>query len=217
MLQRTSNCRRWEKYECSNDSSCDNQQTGPARAVTSQIAYRSIVNSCNINKRWAGLVHWCVHPVLTHLLTYSIQQSPSWEANLSSASQEIPLIVWNPKVHFLIPTCPPPVPILSIIDRHQNISPCPRPSVWTFRNVICFYSEELLPPRPTPQAGGPPRVGCPRLHIQYIRSYRPYGRPHTDTKSRIIPLIKPLLVRLLNTIYFWPTLGSPNHKKKTSV
>jgi hypothetical protein len=25
-----------------------------------------------------------------------------------------------------------------------------------------------------PQAGGPPPVGCPRLLIQYIRSYPPY-------------------------------------------
>jgi hypothetical protein len=36
---------------------------------------------------------------------------------------------------------------------HQNISPRPRLSVWTFRNVICFYSEKLLPPRPTPKLG----------------------------------------------------------------
>jgi hypothetical protein len=27
---------------------------------------------------------------------------------------------------------------------------------------------------PNPQAGGPPLVGCPRLLIQYIRSYSPY-------------------------------------------
>jgi hypothetical protein len=27
---------------------------------------------------------------------------------------------------------------------------------------------------PNPQAGGPPLVGCPRLLIQYIRSYPPY-------------------------------------------
>ena len=32
----------------------------------------------------------------------------------------------------------------------------------------------LLAPRPTPQAGGPPLVGCPRLLIQFIRSYPPY-------------------------------------------
>ena len=29
-----------------------------------------------------------------------------------------------------------------------------------------------------PQAGGPPLVGCPRLLIQYIRSYPPYLRTH---------------------------------------
>jgi len=30
---------------------------------------------------------------------------------------------------------------------------------------------------PNPKAGGPPLVGCPRLLIQYIRSYPPYRRP----------------------------------------
>jgi hypothetical protein len=42
-----------------------------------------------------------------------------------------------------------------------------------FRNKLTFYGEELLAPRPT-QAGGPPLAGCPRLLIQYIRSYLPY-------------------------------------------
>jgi len=35
-----------------------------------------------------------------------------------------------------------------------------------------FYGEGLLAPRPT-QAEGPPLDGCPRLLIQYIRSYPP--------------------------------------------
>ena len=30
---------------------------------------------------------------------------------------------------------------------------------------------------PNPQAGGPPLVGCPRLLIQFIRSYPPKRRP----------------------------------------
>ena len=46
----------------------------------------------------------------------SIQQSPSWEANWFSASQEIPHILQNPKVHYCIHKCPPPVPILSQIN-----------------------------------------------------------------------------------------------------
>ena len=45
-----------------------------------------------------------------------MEQSPSWEANRFSASQEIPRIVWNPKVHYHIYKCPLPVPILRTKD-----------------------------------------------------------------------------------------------------
>ena len=51
-----------------------------------------------------------------YLLTYSMEQSPSWEANRFAASQEIPRILWNPKVHYRIHKCPPPVPLLSQLD-----------------------------------------------------------------------------------------------------
>jgi len=39
-------------------------------------------------------------------------QSPSWEANWFAASQEIPRISRNPKVHYRIHKRPPPVSIL---------------------------------------------------------------------------------------------------------
>ena len=39
---------------------------------------------------------------LTCLLTFSIVQSPSGETNWLSASQEIPSILWKPKVHYRI-------------------------------------------------------------------------------------------------------------------
>jgi hypothetical protein len=44
----------------------------------------------------------------------------------------------------------------------------------TFRTKLIFYSEGLLAPSPTSQAAEPPLVCCPRLLIQYIRSYLPY-------------------------------------------
>jgi hypothetical protein len=49
----------------------------------------------------------------TYLLTHSMEHSASWEANWFSASQEIPRILWNPKVHYHIHKCLPPIPILS--------------------------------------------------------------------------------------------------------
>ena len=71
-------------------------------------------------------------------------QSPSWEAKWFAASQEIPRILWNPKVHYRIHKLPPPVPILGwpnpvhiptthLLEIHPNIihPSTPRSPQWS--------------------------------------------------------------------------------------
>ena len=49
---------------------------------------------------------------LCYLLTHSTVQSPYWKANRFAASQEIPRISRNPKIHYRTHKRPPPVSIL---------------------------------------------------------------------------------------------------------
>ena len=66
------------------------------------------------------------------------QHSPSWEANRFAASQEIPHVLSNLKVHYHIHKCLPPVPILS----HLNPVHTPHPASW--RSILIFTSHLCL-------------------------------------------------------------------------
>ena len=50
-----------------------------------------------------------------------------------------------------------------------------------------FLRWGVISTSPNPQTGGPSLVGCPRLLIQYIRSYLPYWRPFLHTQPDDAP------------------------------
>ena len=106
------------------------------------------------------------------------------EANRFSASQEIPRILWNPKVHYRIHKCSPTVPIVSKLDPvHSHLFHiplilyrCPYPDFPLLKihlNIIlpstplsCKWSLSLRSPHQNPV------YTFPLLHTCYIS--RPY-------------------------------------------
>jgi hypothetical protein len=67
-----------------------------------------------------------------------MEQGPSWEANRFSASQEIPRILCDPKVHYRVCKCTPPVPVLS------QINPVHSPYTTSWRFILKWFSHLLL-------------------------------------------------------------------------
>ena len=101
---------------------------------------------------------------ITYLLTYSMVQSPSWEANLFAASQEITHISRNPKVHYRTHKLPPPVSILGqpnpvhistsqLLEIHPNIIH-PRSPQWSLS--LRFPHQDPIHP-----LSSPIRATCP--------------------------------------------------------
>ena len=93
-----------------------------------------------------------------YLLTYSMVQSLSWEANWFAASQEIPRISRNPKVHYRTHKRPPPVSILGqpnpvhtstshLLEIHLNIihPSTPRSPQWS-PSLRFPHQDPLHPP-----------------------------------------------------------------------
>jgi len=94
-------------------------------------------------------------------------QSPSWEANWFAASQEIPRISRNPKVHYRTHKRPPPVPILHqpnpvhiptshLLEIRPNINhpSTPRSPQWSL-SLLFPYQDSIHP------LSSPIRATCP--------------------------------------------------------
>ena len=91
--------------------------------------------------------------ILTYLLTYSMEQGPSWEASWFAAGQEIPHVLWNPKVPHRTHKRPSHVLILSQ----------PNPVLISYSHLLKVHPNIILPSTPgSPQRSLP--LGFPHQH-----------------------------------------------------
>jgi hypothetical protein len=81
-----------------------------------------------------------------------MEQSPSWKANWFAASQEIPRVLWNPKVPRRTHKRPPPITILSQ----------PTPALPPTSHFLKIHPNIILPSTP----GSPQRSLSLRFHHQ---------------------------------------------------
>ena len=99
--------------------------------------------------------------------TYSMVQSSSWAANRFAASQEIPRISRNPKVHYRTHNCPSPVCILGqpnpvhiptshLLEIHPNIIHPSTPKSPQWSPSLRFPHQDSIHP-----LSSPIRATCP--------------------------------------------------------
>jgi len=79
--------------------------------------------------------------IYIYLITNSMVQSPSWDANWFAASQEIPHISRNPKVHYRTHKRPTPVSIISSLYTH--IPPPGDPFSYIYIYIYIYKQTEI--------------------------------------------------------------------------
>jgi hypothetical protein len=135
-----------------------------------------------------------------------MEHSPSWEANRFAASQEIPRILWNPKVHYRIHKCPPPVSFLS------QLNPVHAPTSHFLKigpNIFLpsmpgspQWSLSFRVPHQNPVHASPLPRPCYMPRPSHSRFYHPHNiRRGVQIMKLLIMMFSPLLCSY--TVKYW--------------
>ena len=143
-----------------------------------------------------------------------MQQSPSWEANRFSASQEILHILWNPKVHYCIHTCLSTVPLQSQLDPvytstllflkiHLNIILPSTPGSPKWSLSLRFPHQSPLYASPLPHARYKPRTS----HSSQFYPPKKFGEEYRSLSSSLCRFLHSTVTssllgpNILNTLF----------------
>jgi len=131
-----------------------------------------------------------------------MEQGHSWEANWFAISQEIPRILWNPKVHYRTHKCTPPV---SILDQ-------PNPVQKTTSHLLEIHPNIIHPSTPrSPQ-------WSPSLRFPHQDPIHPLSPPIRATSPVHLILLDFITLTILGEKYksFSSSLCIPLHSPDTS-
>jgi hypothetical protein len=134
-------------------------------------------------------------------------QNPSWEANRFSASQEIPHILWNPKVHHRIHKRSPTVRTLSQLDPvhattfhplniHPNIFLPSTPGSPHWSLSLRFPHQNPIYASPLPLTRYMP---CPSHYLEMIHDYN-------CVKTKFLFYFKENFLCIMNSQDFYETV-----------
>ena len=135
------------------------------------------------------------------MLTYSMQQSPSWEANWLSACQEILHILWNPIVHYRVYKSPAPVPSL------RQTNPVHSPT----SHLLKIHLNTILPSTPKSSKWS--------LSFRFPRQNTVCTSflPHTCHMYRPSHLKIALQIKIFQILYIFPHKRNVFKKKKARI
>ena len=173
---------------------------------------------------YKNMCYWILSQLIVlsqyYLRTYFIVQSPSWETNWFAASQEIPRISRNPKVHYRTQKLPPPytirgqpnpvhIPTSHFLKIHPNIIHSSKP-----RSSQCSVSLRFPHQDPIHPFSSPIRATCPaHLILLYFITRTILDEEYISFSSSLCSLLhSPVTSSLLGQNILPILLGMWNQK-----